>query len=266
MPRSNTTSVASKKPLREKLAIVEEWEKSGESKYVIAKKYGLQSSQITRWARNKSILVERASMYPNNLTLHVGRTVTKPEAEQKLLMFYRQRWLSNQPVTPNILINEALKIDPTFHAGSKKTLSSWVYGFIDRNKLVVSRSKRNSFTEAATRRVQSKPQRATKSCNAVARLGKKASTTKAKRVEETSHNHTDQQRLIQSDSTGSFPAVEDPSMAACRDVRLFKDALGVEHYYAALDLLADPGMARTFIVMSNEDRLGWLQWKLKPAT
>ncbi|KAF0693748.1 Aste57867_15322 [Aphanomyces stellatus] len=52
---------------------------------------------------------------------------------------------------------------------------------------------------------------------------------------------------------------------ACLEVRAFQEALGPQ-YYAALDLLADATLARTFVVLAHEDRLGWLQWKLRPPS
>ncbi|KAF0703122.1 hypothetical protein AaE_015539 [Aphanomyces astaci] len=260
--------MSKKRPLREKLAIVEEWEKSGGSKYVVAKKYGLQSSQITRWARNKATLVERASAHPNNLTLHVGRCVTNPDAEEKLLAIYRHRRENDLPMTANILIEQVLTIDPNFHHGAKKALTSWVYGFIERNKLAVSRSKRNSVTEVATRRASAKPRKSTTSTTAARPKapiagddGKDGQTSKQAKGDVIKGNQTEENSLLQPPTD----TAEDLSAAACRHVRLFKDALGSEYYYAALDLLSDPAVARTFMVMGDDDRLGWLQWKLTKA-
>ncbi|RHY04922.1 hypothetical protein DYB28_012339 [Aphanomyces astaci] len=268
-PKGDRAGVMSKKrPLREKLAIVEEWEKSGGSKYVVAKKYGLQSSQITRWARNKATLVERASAHPNNLTLHVGRCVTNPDAEEKLLAIYRHRRENDLPMTANILIEQVLTIDPNFHHGAKKALTSWVYGFIERNKLAVSRSKRNSVTEVATRRASAKPRKSTTSTTAARPKapiagddGKDGQTSKQAKGDVIKGNQTEENSLLQPPTD----TAEDLSAAACRHVRLFKDALGSEYYYAALDLLSDPAVARTFMVMGDDDRLGWLQWKLTKA-
>ncbi|KAF0693747.1 Aste57867_15321 [Aphanomyces stellatus] len=48
---------------------------------------------------------------------------------------------------------------------------------------------------------------------------------------------------------------------ACEEVQVLKSALG-DKYYEALDVLADATLARTFLVVAANDRIGWLQWKL----
>ncbi|KAF0693752.1 Aste57867_15326 [Aphanomyces stellatus] len=53
------------------------------------------------------------------------------------------------------------------------------------------------------------------------------------------------------------------STRACLDVQRWRAELG-DRYFAAVDLLTDTGMARAYLVVAVDDRLGWLQWKLQP--
>ncbi|CAK4611761.1 hypothetical protein LEN26_008203 [Aphanomyces euteiches] len=217
-------------PLSQKVAIIEEWEASDGSKYVVAKKYGISAGQITRWVRNKTKLLARAERNPNSFSIHTGPAVTNPTVEEKLIEYYKERQKEGVAVDTSMLMARALEIDPGFHGGSK-SLRYWVYQFIIRHDLKVARSKRN---------------------------------THPKLIESTKRTIS---RAKVPNSPAAKPVVqaEDGCAQACRQAQELRQSLG-DQYYAALDLLAQAQVAHTFNVIPPEDRLGWLQWKLQQNT
>ncbi|KAH9094307.1 hypothetical protein Ae201684P_016917 [Aphanomyces euteiches] len=125
-----------------KIEIVQEYLKSGKSAYAIAKKHGVQTGQVIRWAASLEHLKATAEKGPGLMTINPGRKVEKPDVEAEVLEFYEELRNDDLAVSTKMLVLKAMSIDRTFHSGDRKKLNWWVYDFLERNDLSIRRPTR----------------------------------------------------------------------------------------------------------------------------
>ncbi|KAF0693749.1 Aste57867_15323 [Aphanomyces stellatus] len=253
-----------------KVEIIREWEASGLSKYAIAKKHGMQTSQLTQWVLMKNKLTECAAKNPDNFTTHGGRVVTKPQVEDQLLQFYHDRRREGILVRPKMLIEHALLLDPTFHGGSSKSLSYWVYRFLERHNLAKS-------CKTSHKRARAKPAPRVQPGEALTAplftsdeghaASDNATVPSVRPSKKSKLSHLVHHRTLTDPPSPQAVSPKDAfdgllhCKAACREARAMKASLG-DQYFSALEMLADVRTARMFIILPEEDRLEWLRWRL----
>ncbi|KAF0707580.1 hypothetical protein AaE_013543 [Aphanomyces astaci] len=133
--------------LRFKVKVIQAYEAAlGPAKtfYAIGKAFGVQTGQVSRWVKDKTLIASRATVNPSACTVNPGRAVTKPDVEAAVLDYFQTLQDDDIAISTYMLIVYALSIDPSFHGGESGALTRWVYNFMQRNNLAIRRPTRQA--------------------------------------------------------------------------------------------------------------------------
>ncbi|RHY17292.1 hypothetical protein DYB32_010544 [Aphanomyces invadans] len=117
---------------------------------MLAKKYGMQGNQVLRWVRDHEKLKAAVARSPDLYSTHTGRSVARSDVEAQVLEYIKYLREHDVAISTMMLVLKARNIDPDFHGGKIKALTSWVYQFLRRNKLSIRRPTREGQKLSST--------------------------------------------------------------------------------------------------------------------
>ena len=136
--------------LAEKVKIIRECDRQRElnptiSYYQIGKMFNIQGGQVSRFIKNRAVILELAKVNPRNFTLHAGRPCNMPDVETAVLAYVKELREQDIAVSTRMLVTYSLSLDANFHGGDWKRLEkSWVYQFLQRHNYSIHRPTRES--------------------------------------------------------------------------------------------------------------------------
>ncbi|ETV99718.1 hypothetical protein H310_07778 [Aphanomyces invadans] len=113
-----------------KLDVVKQHHCDGTSVYMFAKKYGVQGNQVLRWVRDYEKLKAAMPRSPGLSSTHAGRAVARSVVEAQVLEYFQYLREHDVTISTMMLVLKAQRINPDFHGGKTKALTSWVYQFL----------------------------------------------------------------------------------------------------------------------------------------
>ena len=91
-----------------KIKAIKEYDRTstlGGSFYSVAKQFGIQTGQMSRWYKNKTKIMERAKLDPSRLTVNEGRKVAMPDVEEVIKSYYEDLRSHNCAVSTELLVD-----------------------------------------------------------------------------------------------------------------------------------------------------------------